>query len=206
MWRRGTRGRTLQVLVVLTSQANGEDGSLRSIPSQHAPTYRYLLRHANSRAVWFCLVQFQTDACMHGVSQALWSQPGRKPRAHCCRSDPQSSLRAWSLQHRSRWRRSRRRLQMRVFTQRKPAPVKVKARASRDADAELDHLAHVISYLAAEEINPSIHGMNQAYWRKRIEWVDTSFELIPIQKSRVDMLRRLLDQSQWIPDLLKHAG
>ena len=65
---------------------------------------------------------------------------------------------------------------------------RAKARPSRLADAELDHLEKVVRLMARADTHTSIHGLDIAYWRRRVALIESSFELLPIQRSRMKAL------------------
>jgi len=65
---------------------------------------------------------------------------------------------------------------------------RAKARPSRLADAELDHLEKVVRFIARAGNYTPIHGLDVAYWRTRVALIESSFELLPIQRSRMKAL------------------
>ena len=65
---------------------------------------------------------------------------------------------------------------------------RAKARPSRLADAELDHLEKVVRLMARADTYTPIHGLDIAYWRRRVALIESSFELLPIQRSRMKAL------------------
>jgi hypothetical protein len=68
-----------------------------------------------------------------------------------------------------------------------------KARPSRLADTELDHLEKIIWLMAQSDPYTPTHGLDMAYWRRRVALIESSFELLPIQRSRMTALLALLD-------------
>jgi hypothetical protein len=65
---------------------------------------------------------------------------------------------------------------------------RAKARPSRLADTELDHLERVVRLVARADTYTPIHGLDMAYWRRRVALIESSFELLPVQMSRMKAL------------------
>lgn len=65
---------------------------------------------------------------------------------------------------------------------------RAKARPSRLADTELDHLERVVRLMARADTYTPIHGLDMAYWRRRVALIESSFELLPVQMSRMKAL------------------
>ena len=84
---------------------------------------------------------------------------------------------------------------MRELTPRGAAPIRTKARPSRLADAELDHLENILQ-LVARAGYTSIHGLDIAYWCRRVAFIESEFELLPIQRSRVKALLQALGRQR----------
>jgi len=77
---------------------------------------------------------------------------------------------------------------------------RAKACPSRLADAELDHLEKVVRLMARADPYTPIHGLDIAYWRRRVALIESSFELLPIQRSRMKALMlRLVDSARADP-------
>ena len=69
---------------------------------------------------------------------------------------------------------------------------RAKARPSRLADTELDHLEKVVRLMAWPDTYTPIHGLDIAYWRRRVALIESLFELLPIQRSRITALHASL--------------
>jgi hypothetical protein len=64
---------------------------------------------------------------------------------------------------------------------------------ARAADARLDHLDHMIRAFAQSKAASPSHGLDQAYWRKRIAVLAEECDLVATQRARVMRLLDLLD-------------
>lgn len=69
----------------------------------------------------------------------------------------------------------------------------LKARPSRLADTELDHLEKIFQLMAQSDTYTPTHGLDIAYWRRRAALIESSFELLPIQRFRMTALLAMLD-------------
>jgi hypothetical protein len=79
------------------------------------------------------------------------------------------------------------------LTKLRAAATRTKARPSLLADAELNHLEQVMRLIAGAAPYTPIYGLDMAYWRRRIAFIESSFELLPIHRSRIKVLLALLD-------------
>ncbi len=65
-------------------------------------------------------------------------------------------------------------------------------KSSTQADAELQHIERAIGQLRAMS-QKATGKLNVDYWRERLSVVCESHALVPVQKRRVEALRKILD-------------
>jgi hypothetical protein len=64
------------------------------------------------------------------------------------------------------------------------------------ADAQLDHLEHmIVSFAQAGDAAP-LGCLDCAYWRRRLSALSTESDLVSVQRARVLKLLDILDQAQ----------
>jgi hypothetical protein len=81
---------------------------------------------------------------------------------------------------------------MNDLSQRKAARIVTKGHPSRLADDKLAHLDKVIRHAARSGVYTPVHGLDLAYWHRRIGLIEDAFDLLPVQKSRIKALLCLL--------------
>jgi hypothetical protein len=81
----------------------------------------------------------------------------------------------------------------------KSLPASAAARASlkpaRAADAQLDHLEHMITAFAKSNDRAPLGCLDQAYWRRRLGALADESDLVATQRARVLRLLDLLDRA-----------
>jgi hypothetical protein len=81
----------------------------------------------------------------------------------------------------------------------KALPITNAARATlkpaRVADAQLDHLEHMIRALAVSGDTRSLAGLDRAYWSRRLAALGHESDLISAQRARVLRLLELLERA-----------
>jgi hypothetical protein len=81
----------------------------------------------------------------------------------------------------------------------KPLQASMAARATlkpaRAADAQLDHLEHMITAFSKSGDKSPLGCLDQAYWRKRLAALSDESDLVATQRARVIRLLDLIDQT-----------
>jgi hypothetical protein len=77
---------------------------------------------------------------------------------------------------------------------------------ARVADAQLDHLEHMILSFAKPAAQAPLGCLDQAYWRKRLASLASESDLVTTQRARVIRLLDILDQSEQQTGPKQHAA
>ncbi len=72
----------------------------------------------------------------------------------------------------------------------------VRFHTSNFADQELKHLALVTAFLEHNLEAMASSPLDCAYWHRRIDQICASYELLPVQRLKVALLRRMLDRKR----------
>jgi hypothetical protein len=80
---------------------------------------------------------------------------------------------------------------MRIIKKESPS-IRRKRHPARFADGEISHLEMVLMLVTQHNDYQSISGLGPKYWRRRVESIERTFDLVPTQKWRIDALLRLL--------------
>jgi hypothetical protein len=77
---------------------------------------------------------------------------------------------------------------------------------ARVADAQLDHLEHMILSFAKPNAGAPLGCLDQSYWRRRLASLADESDLVSAQRARVIRLLDILDQSERHNGPKQHAA
>jgi hypothetical protein len=75
------------------------------------------------------------------------------------------------------------------------AAARASLKPARAADAQLDHLEHMITAFAKSNDRAPLGCLDQSYWRRRLGTLADESDLVATQRARVLRLLDLLDRS-----------